>query len=116
MSQDTPDPVATAEALDLLLAKVGDDTGLDVLQDEARRMLHAVIVGLESAQQERDQLRAELTDEIEWGIGCPEDNGIWYQGNFTQRGAHHHAIQRGGGHFPAWRRLTNWHNATKERP
>lgn len=62
------------------------------------------------------RLNAELSDEIEWGIGCPEENGTWYQGDFTQPGAHRHAVQRGGGHFPAWRRLGNWHNANEETP
>jgi hypothetical protein len=62
------------------------------------------------------RLTAELSDEIEWGIGCPEDNGTWYQDGFTQLGAHHHAKLRADGHFPAWRRLGNWHNANEETP
>jgi hypothetical protein len=67
-----PDPVATAEALDRLLSDVGDDKGLDILED-ARRMLHPVIVALETAQQERDQARAQVADyenRITWDTTC----------------------------------------------
>jgi hypothetical protein len=46
----TADPVATAEALDDLLARTADQHGLDVLSGDARRMLHAVIVALENAE------------------------------------------------------------------
>jgi hypothetical protein len=60
---------------------------------------------------EVERLGAELTDEIEWGIGCREGDETWYQGNYTQRGAHHHANLRGAGHFAAWRRVANWHRA-----
>lgn len=56
------DPVNTAEALDKLLAYAFDDTGLQTL-DDARRMLHGVILALEGVQRERGRLTAEL-DEV----------------------------------------------------
>ena len=99
----------------------------DAAEAEASRLARAYEAQLElttevcsAAEQyatERDQLRAELGEELEWGIGHPEHDGTtWYQDGFTRDGAHHHAAQGGDGRFPAWRRLGNWHNATEETP
>lgn len=60
MTATTTDPVATAEALDELLAMVADDTGVQALGEDARQMLHTVIVALETALREREQTRAQL--------------------------------------------------------
>lgn len=55
----TADPIATAEALDDLLARTADEHGLDVLGGDAREMLHAVIVALEAAERRIAGLREE---------------------------------------------------------
>jgi hypothetical protein len=83
-------------------------------RNRAVAMWHEQKKRADQAEAQRDQARGELADEVEWGIGCSEGDGAWYQDGFTRAGAHRHAIERGDGHFPAWRRLGTWHNATEE--
>lgn len=55
-----PDAVEVAEKLDMLLFRVGDEHDLDILQDDARKMLHTVIVELERLEIRNKKLESAL--------------------------------------------------------